>query len=289
MYLESQKQKETEKKKKAELVTKAPTPFKQINHLKYYIGSIQRSFKNIIAIPSFRNNPERMQALRRKFIETALDCIGIPYGRKYLIEHPDYDLDLFLDCCGLVRFVLNELKEDFGFQLSKWNQAYQFDILPDPISFDQLKPGDLIFYTGINYPDRNRKKQTHDMVHVEIFLGDSDHPERTIGSRDSTGTVDLFETYQFKSENYYNIKYYFKSIDTWLRGIHRSFCKEHRWHEFNCNNKPPKYPFYYYNSQLTQAGDQTQNKYPKQSSANQNYMHQRTKSTQKPLFNDYKL
>ena len=33
------------------------------------------------------------------------------------------------------------------------------------------------------------------------------------------------------SEKYYNIKYHFKSIDTWLKGIHKSFCPEHKWHE----------------------------------------------------------
>lgn len=44
------------------------------------------------------------------------------------------------------------------------------------------------------------------------------------------------------SDNYYDIKYHFRSIDTWLRGIHkyfkyqinlnfRSFCEEHKWHD----------------------------------------------------------
>ena len=37
--------------------------------------------------------------------------------------------------------------------------------------------------------------------------------------------------YILKKTKYYNIKYHFKSIDTWLKGIHKSFCPEHKWHE----------------------------------------------------------
>ena len=66
------------------------------------------------------------------------------------------------------------------------------------------------------------------MTHVEIFLGEG---EKTIGSRDSDGTVDIFDTFQFMSEKYYNIKYHFKSIDTWLKGIHKSFFPEHKWND----------------------------------------------------------
>ena len=175
-----------------------------------------------------RENPEKMLLLRQKFLETAKSLIGIPYGKKYLEKHPEYDGDLFLDCCGLVRHTVNLLKEDFGFSLGRWNQAYQYDILPDEISFDEMQPGDLIFYSGIFYPDKKMRPQIHNMTHVEIFLGEG---EKTIGSRDSDGTVDIFDTFQFMSEKYYNIKYHFKSIDTWLRGIHKSFCSEHKWHE----------------------------------------------------------
>ena len=66
------------------------------------------------------------------------------------------------------------------------------------------------------------------MVHVEIFLG-GDTGEQTIAARDRFGVVEYFDTYKFESENYYDIKYHFRSIDTWLRGIHKSFCVEHEW------------------------------------------------------------
>ena len=36
-----------------------------------------------------------------------------------------YNSELFLDCCGLVRWVLKDLKEEFGFTTGPWNQAYQ--------------------------------------------------------------------------------------------------------------------------------------------------------------------
>ena len=76
------------------------------------------------------------------------------------------------------------------------------------------------------------------MVHVEIFLGGETGKE-TIAARDKYSVVEVFDTYEFTSEIYYDIKYHFRSIDTWLRGIHkyakminyRSFCIDHKWHE----------------------------------------------------------
>ena len=192
------------------------------------------------------DSPEHKQMLRKKFIETAKSLIGIPYGKKYLIKHPEYKGDLFLDCCGLVRYAFNLMKDDFGFTLGRWNQSYQYDILPKEIPFSEMQPGDLIFYSGIFYPDRNQRPQLHNMTHVEIFLGEG---EKTIGSRDSEGTVEIFDTFQFMSERYFNIKYHFKSIDNWLRGIHKSYCEEHEWREDTMNlmdkDKISKYSLFY--------------------------------------------
>lgn len=64
------------------------------------------------------------------------------------------------------------------------------------------------------------KYQPHNMVHVEIFLG-GQSGEETVAARDRFGVVEINETYKFTSENYYDIKYHFRSIDTWLRGIHK--------------------------------------------------------------------
>ena len=213
-----------------------------------FISAQIKKNKNLIQPQSFRDNPLRMSDLRSKFLETAKTCLGIPYGKKYLIAHPDYSSDLFLDCCGLVRHVVNLLKEEFGFSLGRWNQGYQFDVLPDEIPFEELKPGDLIFYTGHYYPDRGMREQPHNMMHVEIYLGEG---EKTIGSRDSRGVVEIYDTFQFSSENYYNIEYHFKSIDTWLKGIHKSFCNEHKWHEeamaIGAGNN--KYSIFYQNAE----------------------------------------
>lgn len=202
--------------------------------------SLQENFKNFRSfineqrkknkakkkITQYRENPERMLQLRKKFVQTAKSLIGIPYGKKYLLNNPDYKGDLFLDCCGLVRHCVNLLKEDFGFSLQPWNQAYQFDLLPEEIEFKQMKPGDLIFYTGTFYPDKCLKPWVHDMTHVEIFLGEG---EKTIASREVEGCIKIYDTFQFVSQKYYNIKYHFKSIDTWLKGIYKSFCPEHKW------------------------------------------------------------
>lgn len=56
------------------------------------------------------------------------------------------------------------------------------------------------------------------MVHVEIFIG-GPTGEQTIGARWTKGVVQVFDTYKFVSKSYYDIKYYYKSIDTWLSGI----------------------------------------------------------------------
>ena len=190
-----------------------------------------------------RHTKDRMFQLRQKFICTAKKFIGVPYGKKYLEEHPYYNGNLFLDCCGLVRKAFNTMSRDFGFQLGKWNQCYQYDILPKEIPYSQMQPGDLVFYTAEFYPDTLRKAQIHNVVHVEIFLGDG---EKTIGSRDSKGVVQIYDTFQFESENYFNIEYHFKSIDTWLRGIHKSFCKIHTWE----NNSLSVEKNYYYGRDL---------------------------------------
>jgi hypothetical protein len=61
-----------------------------------------------------------------------------------------------------------------------------------------------------------RKPQLHDMVHVEIWLGDG---EKTLGARRQSGVVEVHESYNFVSKSYGDMKFYFKSIDTWLQGV----------------------------------------------------------------------
>jgi len=112
---------------------------------------------------------EFKDSLRFKFIETAKRYLGVPYGVKYKKED-DPVAPLYLDCCGLVRQVLLDLQDDFGFVIGKWNQAYQLDTLPGVLTEAELRPGDLIFYEG-KYVSERSKKQKHNSVHVEIFLG----------------------------------------------------------------------------------------------------------------------
>ena len=69
-------------------------------------------------------------------------------------EH--YNAPMYLDCCGLVRKALRELREDFGFDVGRWNQAYQFDTLPDAIEEKDMKPGDLVFISGTYFNPKVR-------------------------------------------------------------------------------------------------------------------------------------
>ena len=162
--------------------------------------------------------------LRQKFIDQALSYLGVPYSKKY---HPK-DLPLYLDCCGLIRQVLKDLREDFGFVTGKWNQAYQFDTLP--IRYDsihEMKPGDLIFYQG-PYKSARSRRQKHNITHVEIFYP-GETGEGTIGSRFAKSGVDIFPSYKFPSSLWELDNYYFCSIETWLNGECVSHCPEHPW------------------------------------------------------------
>ena len=170
--------------------------------------------------------------LRKKIIERAKHYYGIPYSRKY--HGPDskfYNYHQYLDCCGLVRQVMRDLQDELGFTLGSWNQAYQFDMLPKEIPFEEMQPGDLVFLKGIYFPERKLRPQKHDIVHVEIFVGGyNGAPEKaTIAARWGKGVVKMFDSFEFVSKNYHSIQYIYKSIDPWLDGVCESCCEEHDW------------------------------------------------------------
>lgn len=180
-------------------------------------------------VPKERN-AEFKSYLRAKFVETAKKYIGTPYGKRFLTpDHPNYNAKLFLDCCALVRQAVEDLKHEFGFMIPRLNQSYQYDTLPISIKFDEMKPGDLIFYQGTYLNPKLCKRQAHDLVHVEIFLGGGPTGEETLASRWNNGCVSLFPSYKFKSTLYTDVKHTYKSIDTWLDGILMNHCKEHHW------------------------------------------------------------
>jgi len=169
------------------------------------------------------------EQLRQKFVDACMGYLGVPYSRKsHEPDDPDYDLPLFLDCCGLIRRALLDLQEDFGFTTGKWNQAYQFETLPDEITFEEMKPGDLIFVEGTYY-EEGRKPQRHKMVHVEVFIG-GETGEATIGSRWAKNNpeegkvrgVQIHPSYKYVSKKYEIHRFIFKSISTWLHGTCKS-------------------------------------------------------------------
>ena len=177
-----------------------------------------------------RLEPGFSQALREKFLARAKQYMDVPYARRY--HEPGsvhYRSPLFLDCCALVRQAVWDLREDFGFTLSRWNQAYQYDVLPPEIPFEEMKPGDLIFYSATFY-DKRKKPQIHDMVHVEIFIG-GPTGEQSLGARWQKGVVQIHDSYKFVSTSYYDIKFHYKSIESWLAGTCVSHCQLHPWRD----------------------------------------------------------
>lgn len=121
-----------------------------------------------------------------------------------------------------------------------------FDTLPIELDGpEDMKPGDLVFVSAIynnpkckcsiNTLDNNyvisissclAKQQKHNIVHVEVWLGDE---HKTVGARWQKGVVEIHNSYQYISKSYHSMKYHFHSIDTWLKGVCVSHCLEHPW------------------------------------------------------------
>mmetsp|Transcript_12728 Transcript_12728/g.25300 ORF Transcript_12728/g.25300 Transcript_12728/m.25300 type:complete len:434 (-) Transcript_12728:140-1441(-) len=168
---------------------------------------------------------EKMQKTREAFVNRARYYLGVPYrpGAKpregQEIGPGAQNSRLFLDCCGLVRQCVRDLKSDFGFEIGPWNQSYQMDTLPIILNAEELKPGDLIFVKGI-YHDKSKRRPRNDIVHVEIFIGGRTG-KATIGARGRDRAVDVFDSYHLESPIYTVHSLHFRSLDTWLRGMCR--------------------------------------------------------------------
>ena len=192
--------------------------------------------------------------LRERFIAQARSYIGTPYSEKRNPEVNAIDSSngapaLFLDCCGLVRRALLDLKEEFGFEVGPWNQSYLHDTLPDKISEyavaeGQLTPGDLIFWSA-TYDDPERAAHKHDLVHVEIFIG-GETGEATIGSRYEGPGVEApgvyaFDSYKsFGGHHAHGHALHFRPIDVWLDGVCVSHCRTCSWCEPPAQPRPKK-------------------------------------------------
>ncbi|PAA88444.1 hypothetical protein BOX15_Mlig023358g1 [Macrostomum lignano] len=203
-------------------------------------------------------DPDRMWSLRMKFLDRCRHYFGVPYKRKYWTESdPEYNSPLFLDCCGLVRRVMYDLRKEFGFRIGPWNQAYMFDTLPIRLTEETMQPGDLVFIEAVYYSE-TAKKQKHNMVHVEVWLGDG---PKTIGARWQKGKVQVFDSYKFVSTSYHSQVHHFCSIDTWLQGICRSFCSEHPWKRPSSNpaSRSNKYSIFTADKSQQQQQNQQQN------------------------------
>jgi hypothetical protein len=169
---------------------------------------------------------EEKQVLREKFIAQAMKYLGVPYAERY--KAPEAPIaPLYLDCCGLVRQAVKDLQDDFRFIIGRWNQCYQMDTLPVVLEEKDMKPGDLVFYEG-EFLSKRSKTQKHNIVHVEIWLG-GETGESTLGSRYFRGCVSVWPSYKFENNTWKVTKYHFRSIDTWLNGVCKSFCPEHPW------------------------------------------------------------
>ncbi|XP_046559189.1 uncharacterized protein LOC124268204 isoform X2 [Haliotis rubra] len=62
-----------------------------------------------------------------------------------------------------------------------------------------------------------------------MWRSGSGEGEKTIGARWNNGKVKVFDSYRFSAKSFHSERYYFKSIDTWLMGICKSYCPQHPW------------------------------------------------------------
>lgn len=139
-----------------------------------------------------------MEKTRVLFVKRCRHYLGVPYrkgamrkeGQKVgagALKHPK----LTLDCCGLVRQCARDLRTRLGFRLGPHNQAYQIDTLPIVLEEKDLRPGDLVFIEG-RYHRPRKTRPTHDILHVEIFVG-GETGMGTIGARSRSGAVNEFQ------------------------------------------------------------------------------------------------
>lgn len=77
------------------------------------------------------------ESLRLKFIEGAKKYIGIPYGEKYKEDGAPI-APLYLDCCGLVRQVVLDLQEEFGFLIGKFKDLTSSNTLTNKTFMNQV-------------------------------------------------------------------------------------------------------------------------------------------------------
>ena len=172
----------------------------------------------------------RRELLRERFVALAHHYVGVPYSQRYWPkDSAEYNSPFFLDCCGLVRQILRDMAGDLKFRIGPWNQAYLFDMLPQKqLKLEEMKPGDLVFYQAkFTHPEK-AKKQKHDMVHIEVFVG-GETGRATIGSRIKQAKVSHHSDYAFQSKYYTVYNHYFRSIDKWLDGVLENSCRECGW------------------------------------------------------------
>ena len=127
--------------------------------------------------------------------------------------------------------MVQDLAEDFGFLIGRWNQAYMFDTLPIDLTLEEMKPGDLIFYEA-NFTNPNRCKaqtQQYDLM-WRSSLAESNVDGRRWALATFCGKVSIYPDYEFPWATWtcYS-KHHFRSLDTWLDGVCKSFCDEHAW------------------------------------------------------------
>src|SRR6266446_3625033 len=145
------------------------------------------------AISGFENYPAKVQQLLNSALELTTRNLDYKYGSA----DPDNG---GMDCSGFVYFVLKQngvdsVPRDSSEQYIWVRRAGKFEPVvsrkEDSFEFDNLKPGDLLFWTGTYAIERDPP-----ITHAMIYLG----REKKTGARVMVGASDG-RTYQGESRN----------------------------------------------------------------------------------------
>src|SRR6266446_2052510 len=145
------------------------------------------------AISGFENYPAKVQQLLNSALELTTRNLDYKYGSA----DPDNG---GMDCSGFVYFVLKQngvdgVPRDSSEQYIGVRRAGKFEPVvsrkEDSFEFDNLKPGDLLFWTGTYAIERDPP-----ITHAMIYLG----REKKTGARVMVGASDG-RTYQGESRN----------------------------------------------------------------------------------------
>ena len=107
-------------------------------------------------------------------------------------------------------------------------QKYIYSKFDSPSDRRMLMRSSDMLCDHIAYPHHCFFGQAHASLSLMYPPPHGKHTRLAAGARDKNGAVDIFSDFMFTSPIYDVVGYHFRSIDTWMGGVCKSFCPAHR-------------------------------------------------------------